>query len=232
MGEACEFSGRFRGIGRFQVVAAFAAREDAMTDTLRETEPLRPADDLALIARARKGDRAAQAKLYSDTFGDVCRVFAAAMRLPERHLDVRGAAADVFADLCERDEATDRTGWERYEPPPEGLPFRGFVRMLAHRRVARMLRDRATRRQKHEAFDPLLRERAVVHAERSFEAAAEVRAVMARLQPAYARAIELVDVDGVRIADAVALLGLRSYSAVNSLLGRARAEARRLREAF
>src|SRR5574341_742304 len=203
-----------------------------MNDTSEPTAAVRPAEDLAVIERARRGDRAAQAKLYSDTLSDVCSIFSAALRLPEGHLDVRAAAADVFADLCERDEATNRTGWERYEPPPDGLPFRPFVRMVAHRRVARLLRDRSTRRRKHDAYDPLLRERAVVHAERRFEAAAEVRAVMARLAPAHARAISLVDVDGVRIADAVALLGLRSYSAVNSLLGRARAEARRLREAF
>ncbi|HSN16080.1 MAG TPA: hypothetical protein VLT61_15715 [Anaeromyxobacteraceae bacterium] len=202
-----------------------------MNDTNAQTAPVRPAEDLAVIARARDGDRAAQAKLYSDTLGDVCRVFAAALRLPEAHLDVRSAAADVFADLCERDAATRRTGWERYEPPPEGLPFRAFVRMVAHRRVARFLRDRGTRRLKHAELDPLLRERGVVHAERRLEAAAEVRAVLARLQPAYARALALVDVGGVKIADAVAILGLGSYGAVNSLLGRARAEARRLREA-
>lgn len=203
-----------------------------MNDTCAENAPLRPSEDPAVIQRARAGDRAAQAKLYSDTLPDVCRVFAAALRLPDGHLDVRAAAADVFADLCERDAATRRTGWERYEPPPEGLPFRAFVRMVAHRRVARLLRDRSTRRQKHAEVDPLLRERGVIHAERRLEAAAEVRAVMARLQPAYARALELVDVGGVRIADAVAILGLGSYGAVNSLLGRARAEARRLREAF
>lgn len=203
-----------------------------MTDNLSENEAVRPAEDLAVIQRARAGDRAAQAKLYSDTLRDVCRVFAAALRLPEGHLDVRSAAADVFADLCERDAATERTGWARYEPPPEGLPFRAFVRMLAHRRVARMLRDRSTRRRKHAAFDPLLRERGVVHAERQLEAAAEVRAVMARLAPAHARAIAMVDVGGVRIADAVEKLGLSTYGAVNSLLGRARAEARKLREAF
>lgn len=206
--------------------------QDTMTDTTAETAPVRPAEDLAVLQRARAGDRAAQAKLYSDTLGDVCRVFAAALRLPEGHLDVRSAAADVFADLCEKDAATRRSGWERYEPPPEGLPFRAFVKMVAHRRVARLLRDRSTRRQKHAAVDPLFRERGVVHAERSLEAAAEVRAVMARLAPAQARALALVDVGGVRIADAVALLGLGSYGAVNSLLGRARAEARRLREAF
>lgn len=203
-----------------------------MTDTLSETEAVRPAEDLAVIQRARAGDRAAQAKLYSDTLGDVCRIFSAALRLPEGHLDVRSAAADVFADLCERDAATKRSGWERYEPPPDGLPFRAFVRMVAHRRVARMLRDRSTRRQKHAVLDPLLRERGVVHAERRLEAAAEVRAVMARLAPAHARAIALVDVGGVRIADAVERLGLSTYGAVNSLLGRARAEARKLREAF
>jgi DNA-directed RNA polymerase specialized sigma24 family protein len=203
-----------------------------MNDIDSQNDALRPAEDPALIARARKGDRVAQARLYSDTLGDVCRVFAAALRLPESHLDVRGAAADVFADLCERDEATKRTGWERYEPPPEGLPFRGFVRMIAHRRVARLLRDRSTRRQKHAEVDPLFRERSVVNLERSLEAAAEVRAVLARLAPAHARVLALVDVGGVKIADAVSLLGLASYGAVNSLLGRARAEARRLREAF
>lgn len=203
-----------------------------MTDTSERNDALRPADDPAVLQRARAGDRAAQAKLYSDTLGDVCRVFAAALRLPESHLDVRAAAADVFADLCERDAATNRTGWERYEPPPDGLPFRAFVRMVAHRRVARLLRDRSTRRQKHAEVDPLLRERSVVHQERRLEAAAEVRAVLARLSPAYARVLALVDVGGVRIADAVAILGLGSYGAVNSLLGRARAEARRLREAF
>lgn len=203
-----------------------------MNDTPQETATLRPAEDPAVIERARKGDQVAQAKLYSDTLGDVCRVFAAALRLPDGHLDVRGAAADVFADLCEQDEATRRTGWERYEPPPDGLPFRGFVRMIAHRRVARLLRDRGCRRLKHAALDPLLRERAVVQPERRLEAAAEVRAVLARLTPAHARALALVDVGGVRIADAVSLLGLGSYGAVNSLLGRARAEARRLREAF
>ncbi|HSM94296.1 MAG TPA: hypothetical protein VLT47_15585 [Anaeromyxobacteraceae bacterium] len=202
-----------------------------MTDTTSENAALRPAEDPAVIARARQGDRAAQAKLYSDTLGDVCRVFAAALRLPESHLDVRGAAADVFADLCERDEATARTGWERYEPPPEGLPFRAFVRMVAHRRVARLLRDRSTRRQKHAEVDPLFRERGVVNVERRLEAAAEVRAVLAKLAPAYARVLALVDVGGVRIADAVEILGLGTYGAVNSLLGRARAEARRLREA-
>lgn len=202
-----------------------------MNDTTPENAPLRPAEDPAVIERARRGDRAAQAKLYSDTLADVCRIFAQALRLPEGHLDVRGAAADVFADLCERDQATKRTGWERFEPPPEGLPFRAFVRMVAHRRVARLLRDRSTRRQKHAAVDPLFRERGVVHAERRLEAAAEVRAVFSRLAPAYARALALVDVGGVRIADAVSLLGLGSYGAVNSLLGRARAEARRLREA-
>jgi DNA-directed RNA polymerase specialized sigma24 family protein len=202
-----------------------------MTDTDTTTAPLRPAEDPALIARARRGDRAAQAKLFADTLGDACRIFARALRLPDSHLDVRGAAADVFADLCERDEATGRTGWERYEPPPIGLPFRTFVRMVAHRRVARLLRDRATRRRKHAVLDPLLRERGVVHAERRLEAAAEVRAVVARLAPAHARVLALIDVGGVRIADAVAVLGLGSYGAVNSLLGRARAEARRLREA-
>jgi len=203
-----------------------------MNDATTATEALRPSEDLSVIERARRGDRAAQAKLYSDTLGDVCRVFAAALRLPEGHLDVRGAAADVFADLCERDGDKGRTGWERYEPPPEGLPFRAFVKMIAHRKVARFLRDRSTRREKHAALDPLLRERGVVHAERRLEAAAEVRAVLARLAPAHARALALVDVGGVRIADAVSLLGLGSYGAVNSLLGRARAEARRLREAF
>jgi len=203
-----------------------------MNDTSAQTAPLRPAEDLALLQRARSGDRVAQAKLYSDTIGDVCRVFAGALRLPEGHLDVRSAAADVFADLCERDAATNRSGWERYELPPEGLPFRAFVKMVAHRRVARLLRDRSTRRQKHAEVDPLLRERSVVHQERRLEAAAEVRAVLARLSPSYARALALVDVGGVRIADAVAILGLGSYGAVNSLLGRARAEARRLREAF
>jgi len=203
-----------------------------MNDTQIEIEPLRPAEDPALIARARRGDRAAQARLFSDTLGDVARVFAAALRLPESHLDVRGAAADVFADLCERDEATGRTGWERYEPPPEGLPFRAFVRMIAHRRVARLLRDRSTRRRKHAVLDPFLRERSVIRSEPGLEAAAEVRAVLARLSPLHARALALVDVGGVRIADAVGLLGLGSYGAVNSLLGRARAEARRLREAF
>ena len=205
---------------------------DAMTDTIQKTASVRPADDPAVIERARKGDRAAQARLYSDTLGDVCRVFAPALRLPESHLDVRGAAADVFADLCERDAATNRTGWERYEPPPEGLPFRGFVRMVAHRKVARLLRDRSTRRQKHAEIDPQFRERGVVNLEPRLEAAAEVRAVLARLAPAHARALTLVDIGGVRIADAVSLLGLGSYGAVNSLLGRARAEARRLREAF
>ena len=213
-------------------MAAVAAADAIMIDTTSQNAPVRPAEDPAVIARARRGDRAAQAKLYSDTLGDVCRVFAAALRLPESHLDVRSAAADVFADLCERDAATHRTGWERYEPPPDGLPFRAFVKMVAHRRVARLLRDRTTRREKHAAVDPLLRERGVFHAERRLEAAAEVRAVMARLAPAHARALALVDVGGVRIADAVALLGLGSYGAVNSLLGRARAEARRLREAF
>ena len=203
-----------------------------MTDTTIETAAVRPAEDPALIERARKGDRAAQAKLYSDTLGDVCRVFAGAMRLPESHLDVRGAAADVFADLCERDEATGRTGWERYVAPPEGLPFRNFVRMIAHRRVARSLRDRSTRREKHALLDPMLRERGVVNAVERLEAAAEVRAVLERLAPAHARVLALIDVGGVRIADAVSLLGLGSYGAVNSLLGRARAEARRLREAF
>jgi DNA-directed RNA polymerase specialized sigma24 family protein len=201
-----------------------------MNDTI-ETEPLRPAEDPAVIARARRGDRAAQARLYADTLTDVGRVFAAALRLPEAHLDVRAAASDVFADLCERDEATGRTGWERYEPPPVGLPFRAFVRMIAHRRVARLLRDRSTRRRKHAVLDPLLAERGVVHAERQLEAAAEVRSVMSRLAPAHARVLALVDVGGVRIADAVELLGLATYGAVNSLLGRARAEARRLREA-
>lgn len=203
-----------------------------MNDIQISEEKLRPADDPAILEAARKGDRAAQAKLYSDTLGDVCRVFSAALRLPESHLDVRAAAADVFADLCERDGASRRSGWERYEPPPDGLPFRAFVRMLAHRRVARMLRDRTTRRQKHAQLDPLLRERGVVHAERRLEAAAEVRAVLRRLAPAHARALALVDVGGLRIADAVAVLGLGSYGAVNSLLGRARAEARRLRAAF
>jgi DNA-directed RNA polymerase specialized sigma24 family protein len=203
-----------------------------MTEATPEITVLRPAEDPAVIERARRGDRAAQAKLFSDTLGDVGRVFAAALRLPEGHLDVRGAAADVFADLCEKDEATGRTGWERFEPPPEGLPFRAFVRMIAHRRVARLLRDRSTRRGKHAELDPLLRERGIVRPERRLEAAAEVRAVLARLAPAHARALVMVDVAGVRIADAVALLGLGSYGAVNSLLGRARAEARRLREAF
>jgi DNA-directed RNA polymerase specialized sigma24 family protein len=203
-----------------------------MTDIIEENATVRPAEDLAVIQRARAGDRAAQAKLYSDTHGDVCRIFAAALRLPDGHLDVRSAAADVYADLCERDAATKRTGWERYEPPPEGLPFRAFVRMVAHRRVARLLRDRSTRRAKHAEVDPLLRERGVVHAERRLEAAAEVRAVLARLAPAHARVLALVDVGGMRIADAVSVLGLGSYGAVNSLLGRARAEARRLREAF
>jgi DNA-directed RNA polymerase specialized sigma24 family protein len=206
-----------------------------MTETNTEndagTAVLRPAEDPAVIERARGGDRASQARLYSDTLDDVCRVFAAAMRLPRGHLDVRGAAADVFADLCERDAATGRTGWERFEPPPIGLPFRHFVRMIAHRRVARFLRDRSTRRLKHAAFDPFLRQQGIVHAEARLEAASEVRAVFDRLAPAYARALALVDVGGVKIADAAALLGLGSYSAVNSLLGRARAEARRLREA-
>jgi DNA-directed RNA polymerase specialized sigma24 family protein len=220
------------GSGRFPDEAAVAAIQTTMTDTSPETAAVRPAEDPALIDRARRGDRVAQAKLYSDTLGDVCRIFAAALRLPASHLDVRGAAADVFADLCERDESTHRTGWERYEPPPEGLPFRGFVRMVAHRRVARLLRDRSTRRAKHAEIDPQFRERGVVHAERQLEAAAEVRAVFARLAPAHARALALIDVGGVRIADAVSLLGLGSYGAVNSLLGRARAEARRLREAF
>jgi DNA-directed RNA polymerase specialized sigma24 family protein len=196
-----------------------------------EPTALRPAEDLAIIARAREGDRAAQARLFSDTLPDACRVLAGALRLPADHLDVRGAAADLFADLCERDEASGRTGWERYAPPPEGIPFRAFVRMIAHRRVARLLRDRAGRRRKHALLDPLLRERAVVHAERRLEAAAEVRAVFARLAPLHARVLALVDVGGVRIADAVPILGLGSYGAVNSLLGRARAEARRLREA-
>ena len=205
---------------------------ETSTEKRAENEILRPAEDPAVVERARRGDHAAQARLYSDTLDDVCRVFAAAMRLPRGHLDVRGAAADVFADLCERDEATGRSGWERFEPPPEGLPFRAFIRMIAHRRVARQLRDRSTRRLKHAALDPLLRQRGVVHAEARLEAAAEVRAVFERLAPAYARALALVDVGGVRIADAVSLLGLGSYGAVNSLLGRARAEARRLREAF
>ncbi len=148
-----------------------------MTDTSAQPAPLRPAEDPSILQRACSGDRAAQAKLYSDTLGDVCAVFAAALRLPAGHLDVRSAAADVFADLCERDAATKRTGWERYEPPPEGLPFRAFVRMVAHRRVARLLRDRGTRRRKHAEVDPLLRERGIVHQERRLEAAAEVRAV-------------------------------------------------------
>ncbi len=197
-------------------------------DRIPHTPLLRPADDESLVARARAGDRVAQAKLFGDTWRDACLAFAAAWRLPADHHDVRAAAGDVFADLCEVD-ADGRTGFARHEPPPRGLPFRAFVRMIASRKALNALRDRRTRARKHAALDPLLGARAVPSPAAAIEAADEVRAVLSRMEPAYVRALRLVDVDGVRIADARAVLGMRSYSAVNSLLGRARARARALR---
>jgi len=192
------------------------------------TAPPRPAEDLALLERARGGDRVAQAKLYADAWPDACRTFARVWRLPVDHHDVRAAADDVFVDLCDIDPA-GRTGWERYQPPPGGLPFRGFVRMVATRKALNAVRDRRARAEKRAGRMPLAR--ATGLAER-LEAREEVRLVMARLEPAQARALRLVDVDGVRIAEAARALGLRSYSAANSLLGRARARARALRAAL
>jgi len=192
--------------------------------------PCRPAEDLALLERARGGDRVAQAKLYADAWPDACRTFARVWRLAVEHHDVRAAADDVFVDLCDRD-AAGRTGWQRYQPPPHGLPFRGFVRMVATRKALNAIRDRRARAEKRSAREPIAGWTGGGIAER-VEAREEVRLVLARLEPAYARALRLVDVDGVRIADAARLLGLGSYSAANSLLGRARARARALRAAL
>jgi DNA-directed RNA polymerase specialized sigma24 family protein len=193
--------------------------------------PIRPAEDLALVARARTGDRVAQAKLYGDTWRDACLAFAAAWRLRADDHDVRAAADDVFADLCEADD-DGRTGFDRYEPPPHGIGFRAFVRMIATRKALNAIRDRRARARKHAALDPALGARTAPSPEAAVAARDEVRAVLSRMDPAHVRALRLVDVDGVRIAEARALLGMRSYSAVNSLLGRARARARALRAAL
>lgn len=200
-------------------------------DPTSEPSPLRPAEDLALVERARAGDRVAQARLYGDTWRDACRAFALAWRLPLEHHDVRAAADDVFADLCDVD-ADGRTGFARYEPPPRGIGFRAFVRMIATRKALNAVRDRRVRARKHAALDPALSARTAPSPAVAVEAADEIQAVLSRMEPAHVRALRLVDVDGVRIADARAVLGMTSYSAVNSLLGRARAKARALRAAL
>ncbi len=195
--------------------------------TANPSSPVRPAEDLALVARARRGDRAAQAKLYADTWMGACRAAAAIWRLPANHHDVRAAADDVFVDLCDRDQA-GRAGWDRYQAPPLGLPFRAFVRMVATRKALNAARDRRARAEKQAAQAPPIQEPVAIDAR--LEAAEEVRLVFARLEPLHARALRLVYVEGVRLADAARALGLPSYSAANSLLGRARARARALRE--
>jgi RNA polymerase sigma factor (sigma-70 family) len=185
--------------------------------------PPRPADDPSLVESARSGDGAARAALYRDTYADVCRAFARAWRLPASHLDVRAAANDVFTELCERSETTGRCRWAAHAPALR--EFRSYVVLIARRRALNALRDARTRTRQTESLAHAMREGHVAEVART-EAVAELRAILGRMSPKYARALLAVDYGGESLREAAALLGVGSYSAANSQLGRARIQAR------
>jgi DNA-directed RNA polymerase specialized sigma24 family protein len=143
--------------------------------------------------------------------------------LPTSHLDVRAAANDVFTELCERSEATGRCRWSAHSPALR--EFRSYVVLIARRRALNALRDARRRTQQAESFTRARGEGHVAEIART-EAVAELRAILGRMSPKYARALLAVDYGGESLRDAAALLGVGTYSAANSQLGRARLQAR------
>jgi DNA-directed RNA polymerase specialized sigma24 family protein len=191
----------------------------------------RPSEDPALAERARRGDAAARAALVRDAWPEVCRAYARAWRRDRDDFDVRAAANDLFAELCETSPSTGESRWASHDPAR--LPFLAFVLVAARRRALNGVRDARGRERHHAALAPVLHEqsRTLGDAPR-FEAASDLGAILDRMTPADARALVVIDLEGFRVHEAAPLLGIRTASAANSKVGRARAEARAIGRAL
>jgi DNA-directed RNA polymerase specialized sigma24 family protein len=142
---------------------------------------------------------------------------AAALRLPPSHPDVEDRAQDALVAFL-------ASGLPRFDPTRGthealvGVIARNFaVSHLRSRGVRARVRDRLGAGRGAETDGGI----------RRVEAARDLGRVLGRLRPDHALTLVRIDLEGERIGEAAARLR-RSYAAVNSEIGHARASARRV----